>query len=156
MPSLSSLAMAGQWSMRYEMQIKTAVKRCYFAVEPCIVYTTRQLLPAAKRMYYTLHIKATLFINFCATAIVGTWVVRLKGYNRGLSSSYLKLFFKDLPLKTEVHSPTLASQSEALKLKLLSPLQDNLSYKTLHVHVNTMMTNFPFLLEAVLFSSLHP
>ena len=28
-------------SMRYEMQIKTAVKRCYFAVEPCIVYTTR-------------------------------------------------------------------------------------------------------------------
>ena len=31
------------------MQIKTAVKRCYFAVEPCIVYTTRQLLPAAKK-----------------------------------------------------------------------------------------------------------
>ena len=23
------------------MQIKTAVKRCYFEVEPCIVYTTR-------------------------------------------------------------------------------------------------------------------
>ena len=36
-------------SMWYEMQIKTAVKRCYFAVEPCIVYTTRQLLPAAKK-----------------------------------------------------------------------------------------------------------
>ena len=31
------------------MQIKTAVKRCYFAVEPCIVYTTRQLLPVAKK-----------------------------------------------------------------------------------------------------------
>ena len=31
------------------MQIKTAVKRCYFAVEPCIVCTTRQLLPAAKK-----------------------------------------------------------------------------------------------------------
>ena len=31
----------GNVSMRYEMQIKTAVKRCYFAVEPCIVYTTR-------------------------------------------------------------------------------------------------------------------
>ena len=32
------------------MQIKTAVKRCYFAVEPCmIVYTTRQLLPASKK-----------------------------------------------------------------------------------------------------------
>ena len=31
------------------MQIKTAVKRCYFAVEPCIFYTTRQLVPAAKK-----------------------------------------------------------------------------------------------------------
>ena len=31
------------------MQIKTAIKRCYFAVKPCIVYTTRQLLPAAKK-----------------------------------------------------------------------------------------------------------
>ena len=31
------------------MQIKIAVKRCYFAVEPCIVYTTRQLLPVAKK-----------------------------------------------------------------------------------------------------------
>ena len=39
----------GNVSMRYEMQIKTAVKRCYFAVEPCIVYTTKQLLPAAKK-----------------------------------------------------------------------------------------------------------
>ena len=29
------------------MQIKTADKHCYFAVEPHIVYTTRQLLPAA-------------------------------------------------------------------------------------------------------------
>ena len=35
--------------MRYEIQIKTAVKRCYFGVEPRIVYTTRQLLPAAKK-----------------------------------------------------------------------------------------------------------
>ena len=38
----------GNVSLRYEMQIKTAVKRCYFAVEPCIVYTIRQLLPVAK------------------------------------------------------------------------------------------------------------
>ena len=32
----------------YEMQIKPAVKRFYFAAEPCIFYTTRQLLPAAQ------------------------------------------------------------------------------------------------------------
>ena len=39
-------------SMRYKMQIKTTVKRYYFAVEPRIVYrlyTTRQLLPAAQK-----------------------------------------------------------------------------------------------------------
>ena len=40
----------GKVSIRYEMQIKTAVKHCYFAVEPCIVYTTsKQLLPAAEK-----------------------------------------------------------------------------------------------------------
>ena len=39
----------GNVLMRYEMQIKTEVKCCYFAIEPCIVYTTRQLLPAAKK-----------------------------------------------------------------------------------------------------------
>ena len=43
------LSWLGNVSMRYEMQIKTAVKRCYFAVEPCMVYNTRQLLPAAKK-----------------------------------------------------------------------------------------------------------
>ena len=36
-------------SIRYKMQIKTAVKCCYFAVEPSIVYTTRKLLPASQK-----------------------------------------------------------------------------------------------------------
>ena len=31
-----------------------------------------------KTMYYPLHIKAALFINFCATVIVGMWVVLLQ------------------------------------------------------------------------------
>ena len=39
----------GNVLMRYELQIKTAVKRCYFAVEPCIVYTIRQFLPTAQK-----------------------------------------------------------------------------------------------------------
>ena len=120
--------------MRYETQIKTAVKRCYFAIEPYIVYTTRQLLPAARRMYYWLFITATLFTNFCALAIVDTWVVLLKGYNRGLSGNW----------------PALASQSEALKLKLSFLLLDNIFYKTLHAHVNIMITNFLFFPMAVL------
>ena len=48
-PVYLHLPWLGNVSLRYEMQIKTAVKRCYFAVEPCIVYTTRQLLPVAKK-----------------------------------------------------------------------------------------------------------
>ena len=48
-PVYLHLPWLGNVSLRYEMQIKTAVTRCYFAVEPCIVYTTRQLLPAAKK-----------------------------------------------------------------------------------------------------------
>ena len=102
------------------------------------------------RMYYPLFIKATLFINFCATVIVGTWVVLLKGCNRGSSSTCLKPFFWDIFFKTKAHWPSLTSQSETLKLKLFSPLFDNISYKTLYVHVNTAITNFLFLPMAVL------
>ena len=103
-------------------------------------------------MYYPLFIKATLFTNFCATAIVGTWVVCLKGYNRGLSSTCPKPFFRSMFLRTEAHWPALAGQSEALKLKLPFLLLDNIFYKTLHAHVNITITNFLFLPLAVLFS----
>ena len=40
-PVYLHLPWLGNVSMRYEMQIKTAVKRCYFAVEPRIVCTTK-------------------------------------------------------------------------------------------------------------------
>ena len=94
--------------------------------------------------------KQFLFINFCATAIVGTWVVFLKSYNRGLRSTCPKPFSRSIFLRTEARWPALASQSEALKLKLSFLLQDNIFYKTLHVHMNIMITNFLFLLVAVL------
>ena len=89
--------------------------------------------------------KATLFTNFCATAIVGTWVVLLKGYSRGLSSTCPKPFARSIFLRTEAHWPTLASQSEALELKLRFLLLDNIFYKPLHAHVNIKITNFLFL-----------
>ena len=100
-------------------------------------------------MYYPLFVKATSFTNFCATAIVGTGVVLLKGYNRGLSSTRPKPFFRSIILRTKAHWPAFASQSEALKLKLpFLPL--NIFYKTLHAHVNIMITYFRFLPVAVL------
>ena len=138
----------GNVSMKHEMQIKTAV--VILQLNHALSTPPHSFCQQPKRMYYPLHIKATLFINFCATVIVGTWVVLLKAYNRGLSSTYLKPFFRDLLLKTEAYSSVLASQSKALKLKLLSPLLRNISYKTRYAHLNTMMANFPFLLVAVL------
>ena len=48
------------------MQIKTAVKRCCFAVEPCIVYITRQLLPAAKKdVLPSLHQSSIVYQFLC-------------------------------------------------------------------------------------------
>ena len=101
-------------------------------------------------MYFPLFIKATLFTNFCATAIVGTWVVLFKGYNRGLRSTCQKPFSRSIFLRTEAHWPALASQSEALKLKLPFLLLDNIFYKTLPAYVNIMITNFLFLPVAAL------
>ena len=101
-------------------------------------------------MHYPLFIKAALFTNFCATAVVGTWVVLLKGYNRGLSSTCPKPSFRSIFLRTEAHWPALASQSEALKLKLPFLLLNSIFYKILHAHVNIMITNFLFLPVAVL------
>ena len=35
--------------MKFEKQITSAVKRCFFSVEPRVIFTTRQLLPATKK-----------------------------------------------------------------------------------------------------------
>ena len=48
-PVYLHLPWLGNVSMRYQMQMKTAVKRCYFAVEPAIFYIAKQLLPAAQK-----------------------------------------------------------------------------------------------------------
>ena len=74
-------AIAGQCLLRYEMQIKTAVKRCYFAVEPCIVYTTRQLLPVAKKDVLPAFHQSNIVYQFlchCDSRYVGRTSQRLQ------------------------------------------------------------------------------
>ena len=105
-------------SLRHEMQIKTAVKRCYFAVEPCIVYTTRQLLSVAKKDVLPAFHQSNIVYQFlchCDSRYVGR---TSQSYNRGLSSTCRKPYSRSIFLRTEAHWPALASQSEALKLKL--------------------------------------
>ena len=137
-------------SMRYEMQIKTAVKCCYFVIEPSIVYITRQLLPVAKKDVLPAFHQSNIVYQFlchCDSRYVGR---TSQSYNRGLSSTCRKPFSRSVFLRTEAHWPALASQSEALKLKLPFLLLDNIFYKILHAHVNIMITNFLFLPVAVL------
>ena len=64
-PVYLHLPWLGNVSMTYEMQIKTAVKHSYFAVEPCIVYTTTQLLPAAKKDLPALHQSNMVYQFLC-------------------------------------------------------------------------------------------
>ena len=55
----------GNVSMKFEKQITSAVKRCFFSVKPRVIFTTRQLLSAMS------------FTSLCAIAIVGKLVARL-------------------------------------------------------------------------------
>ena len=116
-PVYLHLPWLGKVSMRYKMQIKLS-NAVTLQLNHSLSTPPDNFCLQRKRIYYQLYIKATLFINFCATVLVSTWVVLLKGYNRGLSSTCLKPFFGSIFLRTEAHWPALASQSEALNLKL--------------------------------------
>ena len=154
-PVYIHLPWLGNALMRYKMQIKTAVKRCYFAVEPCIVYT-RQLLPAAKNNVLPDFHQSNIvyqFLYHCDSRYVGR---TFKGYNRGLSRTCQKPFSRSIFLRTEAHWPALASQSEALKLKFPFLPWDNILYKTIHAHMNITTTNFLFLPMAVLLFTFPP
>ena len=48
-PVCLHLPWLGAISTRFEKQVASAVQRCYFSVEPRVVFTTRQLLPASKK-----------------------------------------------------------------------------------------------------------
>ena len=63
------------------MQIETAVKRCYFAVEPGIVFTTRQLLPAAQKDVLPVSHQSNIVYQFlchCDSRHVGCTSQRLQ------------------------------------------------------------------------------
>ena len=55
---------------RYEKQITPAAHCCYFAVKPCDVFTTRQLLLATKNDVLSTF-QHNIISNTCVIAIVG-------------------------------------------------------------------------------------
>ena len=50
----------GNVSMKFETQITSAVKRCFFSVEPRVIFNTRQLVPAIKKDVLPSHHHSTL------------------------------------------------------------------------------------------------
>ena len=90
-PVYLHLPWLGAISTRFEKQVASAVQRCYFSVEPRVVFTTRKLLPQAKKMCFLLLNRAMSFMNFRATATVGTWVAHLNGCRTELSNTFPNL-----------------------------------------------------------------
>ena len=69
----------GNVSMKFEKQITSAVKRCFFSVEPRVIFNTRNSYQRLRKTCYLSIITAMLFTSLCATAIIGTLVARLNG-----------------------------------------------------------------------------
>ena len=73
----------GNVSMKFEKQITSAVKRCFFSVEPRVVFTTRQLLPATKKdvlPFHSHHQNSVIyqFVCHCDSRYVGHTSQRLE------------------------------------------------------------------------------
>lgn len=80
-PVYLHLPWLGNVSTKFEMQIKTAVKRCYFAVEPNIIFKTRQLLPATKKDVLPTCYQSNIIYEFvchCDSRYVGRTSQRLQ------------------------------------------------------------------------------
>ena len=69
-------------SMKFEKQITSAVKRCFFSVEPRVIFNTRQLLPAIKKDVLPSHHHSNVIYQFvchCDSRYVGRTSQRLEG-----------------------------------------------------------------------------
>ena len=71
----------GNISMKFEKQITSAVKRCFFSVEPRVIFNTRQILPAIKKDVLPSHHHSNVIYQFvchCDSRYVGRMSQRLE------------------------------------------------------------------------------
>ena len=54
----------GNVLMKFEKQITSAVKCCFFSVKPCVIFNTRQLLPATKKDMLPSHHHSNVIYQF--------------------------------------------------------------------------------------------
>ena len=141
-------------SMKFENQITSAVKRCFFSVEPRVIFDTRQLLPVIKKDGYLLIITAMLFTSLCATAIVGTLIARLNALKSELNNKFLDPLPILLPRPTAKVFPALERPTHAHNKFTNLPLV-NIFLTTPNALFTTATKNFLFSLEvAFLFTFL--
>ena len=129
MPRLFTPPMA-RFCTRFEKQVKSAVKQCFCAVEPRVVYSTKELLPATNKDVLSALQKSNVIYQFschCDSRYVGRTSQRLFDRMkhhvpksiRSYSSSQKRL----LPARyckssTQTNTQSLASDS-AIGLHLL-------------------------------------
>ena len=71
----------GKVSMKFKKQITSAVKRCFFSVEPRVIFNTRQLLPAIRKDVLPSHHHSNVIYQFlcpCDSRYVGRISQRLE------------------------------------------------------------------------------
>ena len=71
----------GNVSIKFEKQITSAVKRCFFSVESRVTFTTRQLLPATNKDVLSSHHHSNVIYQFvchCDSRYVGRTSQRLE------------------------------------------------------------------------------
>ena len=129
----------GNVSTKFQKQITTAIQRCYFAVEAHVVFTTRPLLSATNfrnRMYYLPITTIMLFNNLCATAIVGTEDVHLKGCIKQHVFRSIRNHYSSQDCSNLSHACTKAA---LLKLSPMTLLLDSIFWKTLPVPTSPLL-----------------
>ena len=149
-PVYLRLPWLGSVSTRFEKQVKSAVKQCFSAVEPCVAYSTKELLPATNKDVLPALQKSNVIYQFschCDSQYVGHTSQRLQDRIkqhvpksiRSCSSSQKRL----LPARCCKSS----TQTNTSLLLLIQPL-DFIFYKILPA-LNIMMTaDFLFLPKA--------
>ena len=63
-PVYLHIPLIGNVLIKFKKQITSAVKCCFFSVEPCVILITRQLLPASKKDVLSSHYHSNVIYQF--------------------------------------------------------------------------------------------
>ena len=66
----------GKISLKFKSQIKSAVRKCYGAVDPVFFFQQENCFQQSTKMRCPPPIKAWSYINMCAGVTAGTWAAR--------------------------------------------------------------------------------